>query len=206
MRRAHAILAAAIAAAFWLAACPKPPPPAPAPEPSPAPAPLVATPETCERVTRIEVVKSQRRLTAECASGGRLVYPIALSRARGPKRQQGDLRMPEGEYRVSGPPRTSRFHVFIPFDYPSRADAERALAEGRIDRAVRDAVVRAHEHGRMPPQDTPLGGALGIHGEGPRWRGDLRVNWTYGCIAVTDAAIAKLARLVHPGIPVQISP
>jgi murein L,D-transpeptidase YafK len=114
--------------------------------------------------------------------------------------------MPEGAYRIAGPPRKSRFHVFIPIDYPSRADADRGLQEGLITKDVHAAIVSAHREGRLPPQDTPLGGVLGIHGEGTRWRGDLALNWTTGCIAVTDPAIAQLSLLARPGTPVQITP
>lgn len=190
--------------ALWLAACPKPPPPAPS-VPAPAP-PATGETQPCKRAERLLVRKSERVLHVECKGGGQLTFPIALSRARGPKRAMGDQRMPEGEYRISGPPRTSRFHRFIPFDYPSRADADRALAEKRIDTGTHEAIARAHAKRRMPPQDTPLGGVLGIHGEGTRWRGDLKLNWTEGCVAVTDAAIEQLARIVRPGTPLRIEP
>jgi murein L,D-transpeptidase YafK len=190
--------------ALWLAACPKPPPPAPA-TPPPAPPTAVETPP-CKRAERLHVRKSDRALTVHCVGGGLLTFPIALARVSGPKRATGDQRMPEGEYRIAGPPRTSRFHVFIPFDYPSRADADRALAEKRIDAVTHAAITRAHAKRRMPPQDTPLGGALGLHGEGVRWRGDLKLNWTEGCIAVTDAAIEQISRLVRPGTPISIEP
>jgi murein L,D-transpeptidase YafK len=194
--------------AMLLAGCPKhvpPPPPAPAPAPAP-PEPPIVDAKACKRATRVVVEKSARRLTADCIAGGRVVFPIALAREPGPKRKQGDQRMPEGEYTIAGPARTSRFHLFIPFDYPSRADAARALAEGRIDRRVHDAIAYAHDRGRLPPQDTALGGVLGIHGEGVRWRGDLDLNWTEGCVAVTDRAIEQLARLVRRGTPLRIVP
>lgn len=190
--------------ALWLAACPKPPPPAP-PVPPPAP-PATSETQPCERAERLLVRKSERALHVECKGGGRLRFPIALSRARGPKRVMGDQRMPEGEYRISGPPRTSRFHIFIPFDYPSRADADRALAEKRIDAGTHTEIARAHAKRRMPPQHTPLGGVLGIHGEGVRWRGDLKLNWTEGCVAVSDETIEVLARIVRPGTPLRIEP
>jgi murein L,D-transpeptidase YafK len=204
MRRAMAIGGVLVAAALLLTGCPKKLPPAPPAPPAeqPAPAPSGA----CKRVERIEVRKHARELRAACTGGAELVFPIALSRERGPKRMRGDQRMPEGEYRVAGPARKSRFHLFLPLDYPSRADADRALREGRIDRGVHAAIVAAHEKGALPPQDTPLGGALGIHGEGVRWRGDLDLNWTEGCVAVTDQAIAQLARLVRRGTPVRIVP
>lgn len=197
-------LAGLLLVALWLAACTKPPPPVPSPAP-PAP-PATGDPSVCRRAERIHVRKSERTLRLHCAGGAVLTFPIALARQRGPKRARGDERMPEGEYRISGPPRTSRFHLFIPFDYPSRADADRALAEQRIDAATHASIARAHARRRMPPQDTPLGGALGLHGEGVRWRGDLKLNWTEGCVAVTDAAIEQIAGLVRPGTPIRIEP
>jgi hypothetical protein len=177
----------------------------PAAEPAP-PLAAPAAPEPCRRIERLEVRKSERRLVAECSGGGRLSFRIGLSREPGPKRLRGDRRTPEGEYRIAAPGRASRFHRFLPIDYPSLADAERALADGRITQAERDAIARAHAEGRLPPQDTPLGGALGFHGEGPRWRGPLDLDWTEGCFALADAEIDLLASLAVPGTPVRILP
>jgi murein L,D-transpeptidase YafK len=195
-------------AAHWLAwlclalACARPAPPPPAPAPAPIPPPAA-----CQEVERLTVYKSERRLVAACRGGGERVFPVSLSREPvGAKRVQGDRRVPEGEYRVAGAARPSRFHLFLPIDYPSPADAERALAEGRITRAERDAIARAHAAGALPPHDTALGGRLGIHGEGARWRGDLDLDWTEGCVAVTDAAIDWLAVAAPPGTPVVILP
>jgi len=196
----------AIACVAWLACAkpPAPPPSPPAPAPVPAEAPTAS--EVCPRAERIEVSKSQRSLTVRCTGGGALQFKIALARERGPKRAVGDQRMPEGEYRIAGPARKSRFHLFIPFDYPSRADADLALKEGRISNESHSAVVQARKARRMPPQDTPLGGLLGIHGEGERWRGDNLLNWTEGCIAMSDRGVAYLAKLVRPGMPLTITP
>jgi murein L,D-transpeptidase YafK len=194
---ALALLALAIGCAKAVPA--PPPPPVPAP---PAPAP----PPPCERVARIEVAKSARMLTAECDGGARLVFPVALARERGPKQRAGDLRMPEGEYRIAGAARASRFGLFLPIDYPSTADAARGLVAGVITREEHDAIVHAHERSALPPQDTALGGHLGLHGEGTRWRGDLDLDWTEGCVALADEAIDRLARLVARGPPVQIIP
>jgi len=191
----------AVTCVAWLA-CAKPP----APPPPPAPAETPVAPPPCTRAERLEVSKSQRSLTVRCVGGAALEIPIALARERGPKRALGDQRMPEGEYRVAGPARKSRFHLFIPFDYPSRADADLGLKEGRISKTEHAAIARAHKAKRLPPQDTALGGLLGLHGEGKRWRGDNLLNWTEGCIAMSDRSIAHLAKLVRPGTPLSIAP
>jgi hypothetical protein len=184
-------------------ACARPAPPPPPPPAPVAPAPAVLP---CERIERIVVRKVERMLVAACAGGGELRLPVALARAPGPKRARGDQRMPEGDYRIAGPARPSRFHRFLPIDYPAPADAALALAEARIGRTEHDAIVAAHRAGRMPPQTTALGGHLGFHGEGRRWQGEGALDWTEGCVALRDADIERLGRLAPPGTPVRIEP
>ena len=189
--------------AVGLAACAGRPPARP---PVPAPAEAAPPPPLCERVARLEVRKSEHTLVAECEGGARESFPVALSREEGAKHAEGDERVPEGEYRIAGPARESRFHRFVPIDYPSSADAARALSEGRISRSEHDAIVAAHRHHRLPPQRTALGGGVGFHGEGARWKGDLKLDWTYGCVAVTDEVIDWLAARAPRGTPVSIVP
>ena len=60
---------------------------------------------------------------------------------------------------------------------------------------------------RMPPQDTALGGLLGLHGEGARWRGESKgLDWTYGCIALADAELDFVIARVKKGTPLTILP
>ncbi|MFI5321845.1 MAG: murein L,D-transpeptidase family protein [Myxococcota bacterium] len=158
-------------------------------------------------MTRIEVRKRARMLEAWCGDTGLRAFPIALSRApEGAKRARGDERIPEGDYHIGGAPRASRFRLFLPIDYPSPADADLALAERRISARVHREILAAHAQRRMPPQDTVLGGFLGFHGEGERWRGDLDLDWTQGCVALPDDAIVWLAQHAPRGTPVRISP
>jgi murein L,D-transpeptidase YafK len=162
----------------------------------------------CERILRIEVHKAGRVLFASCESGASLRFPIALGRDPvGPKERAGDSRTPEGSYRIAGAPRRGRFHLFIPIDYPSAADAERALRAGVIGRATYERIRASEAQGTLPPQDSALGGHLGLHGEGARWRGDSRyLDWTDGCIALTDADIEFIAERIEVGSPISILP
>lgn len=162
----------------------------------------------CTRIRWLEVRKSERSLRAWCADGATVDLHIALGPdARGPKRVRGDGRTPEGYYRVKGTAHRGEYHRFVSIDYPSRVDAAEALARGTISEETFREIVAAHETNRLPPQDTILGGYLGIHGEGDLWRGSTaRADWTQGCIAVTDAEIDFLAARLPPETPVVILP
>jgi murein L,D-transpeptidase YafK len=188
--------------------------PQPAPEPEPAPEPLVVEPAPapapgpCARIERLVAYKAERTLEAHCEGGQVLSFPAAFGREpRGAKRAAGDERTPEGDYRVAGPARASRYHRFLPIDYPSAADADAGLAAGTLSAAEHRRIVAAHERGEMPPQETALGGLLGLHGEGARWRGESQhLDWTYGCIALADADLDFVIARVRTGTPVTILP
>lgn len=116
-----------------------------------------------------------------------------------------DETTPLGEFRISGFNPLSRFHLFMAFDYPTMEHARRALADGRLTPQEYVAVNNAWLAEEPPPQNTPLGGYLGIHGLGV---GDEeihgRFNWTNGCIAVTNEQIDELAQWVVVGTRVSV--
>ena len=120
-------------------------------------------------------------------------------------RRRGDETTPLGVFHVAWIDRKNRYDTFFGLDYPSEEIARRAYAEGTISRAEFEAIIEAIKHHRIPPQTTPLGGRLGIHGIG---RGDLRIhedfNWTNGCVALTNPQIRRLSRWVHLGTRVVI--
>ena len=97
----------------------------------------------------------------------------------GPKLQEGDLRTPEGWYRTSDKSWSS-FYGAIAVHYPNHQDAQRGLDDKRIDVGVRDTIVSALQGGLTPPQATPLGGEILIHGGGSA------ADWTLGCVALDD--------------------
>jgi len=139
-------------------------------------------------VDRIVVLKSQRLL--ELLRQGRLIksYPIDLGRNPiGPKLRQGDNRTPEGIYQVDRHQAESHYHLALHISYPSAADTARAQAE-----------------------DVDPGGAVFIHGfpAGFEWADPamLRLDWTAGCIAVSDRAIEEIWRLVADGTVIEIRP
>ena len=126
-------------------------------------------------------------------------------RGAGKKQQRGDEITPLGSFKVSWFNPNSRYHYFIGLNYPNLDYATEAHQEGRINENTFRAIQRAHKVGRRPPQTTPLGGQIGIHGVGA---GDpfvhANVNWTNGCIALTNEQIERLVNWVKVGTRVEI--
>ena len=120
-------------------------------------------------------------------------------------KRAGDGRTPIGQYRVLAIRESTRFHRFVWLSYPTAVQARRAHARGDLPVAARRAIEHADDGGRPPPQDTVLGGYIGIHGVGA---GDPAVhedfNWTEGCVALTDAQIDALLRHITVGTAVEI--
>ena len=116
-----------------------------------------------------------------------------------------DGRTPLGEYRIDRITDDSPFRRFFGIDYPGTEQAREAFEAGRISERDYDAIRRAHRQHRSPPQNTPLGGYLGIHGLG---EGDpsvhMEFNWTNGCIALTNEQIDDLAQWITAGMRVII--
>ncbi|MBI2932221.1 MAG: L,D-transpeptidase family protein [Planctomycetes bacterium] len=135
--------------------------------------------------------------------GGTLVrrYPVGLGPSpEGDKTREGDGTTPIGTYVVCTRNERSRFHLFLGLSYPGPKDADRGLREGRIARRQHEAIGTAFVQGRQPPWDTPLGGAIGIHG------GGAGRDWTLGCIALANEDVEELWAVAALGTPVVIEP
>jgi murein L,D-transpeptidase YafK len=138
------------------------------------------------KVDRIIVVKSTRTLTLMTESKVLKAFKVALSREPvGAKERAGDHKVPEGEYVVDSKVPHSRFHLGLHISYPNAADCERA----------RTLAVKP-------------GGNIEIHGLDSKyaWVGSLQryVDWTDGCIAVTNLEIEEIYNLVAVGTLVEI--
>lgn len=150
---------------------------------------------------RLVIRKSDRLV--ELYDGGTLVkrYPMALGFApEGDKEVEGDGRTPTGDFYIFIKNEQSRFHRSLGVSYPSVADAERGLRNGLISNEESDAIGTAIREMKMPPQNTRLGGEIYLHG------GGAARDWTWGCIAVSDADIAELFDIIPVGAKISILP
>lgn len=143
------------------------------------------------------------------SSGHRVLarfHNIAIGRGGAAnEHRRGDGTTPRGVFHIAWIDRHSRFGVFYGLDYPTPSIAWRAYLRNEISAAQFDAILRAAREHRVPPQNTPLGGQLGLHGIGsgnPLVQRDL--NWTDGCIALTNAQLRRLARWLRLGVKVVI--
>ena len=139
-------------------------------------------------VSRVLIEKGERRLTLISKDKALKSYRIALGgNPNGPKERIGDNRTPEGTYVIDSRNRDSRYHLSLHISYPNEKDRR-----------------RAKELGVSP------GGNIMIHGlkNGFAWVSDLHseVDWTKGCVAVTNDEIEEIARLVPDGTVVEIRP
>jgi murein L,D-transpeptidase YafK len=137
-------------------------------------------------VDLIRVDKSEHRMTAFRKGIPVREFRVALGRGDpGPKRQQGDGRVPEGSYRIAGHNPNSAFHLSLRIGYPT---AEQVAAAARL--------------GVKPGGDIMIHGLPNDRG----WIGSRHtsVDWTEGCIAVTNHEMDWLYRTVSDGTPVEI--
>ena len=141
-----------------------------------------------ESADKVLIEKKERQLTL--LSKGEVIkaYKIALGgNPVGPKERQGDNKTPEGTYIIDSRNRDSGYHLSLHISYPNEKDK-----------------MRAKELGVSP------GGDIMIHGikNGLSWVGAFHaeVDWTKGCIAVTDEEMDEIDKLVPNGTIVEIRP
>lgn len=135
-----------------------------------------------------------------------VIKNIAIGRnGSGHKGHRGDDVTPLGSFRIGWINRNSPFRTFYGLTYPDLDHADSALRQGKIDNDTYDSIARAQMSGQVPPQDTDLGGQIGIHGLGSASLTIHRsMNWTHGCIALTNEQIDQLGQWVEKGTLVTV--
>jgi len=141
-----------------------------------------------QKADRIVVFKSQRKL--ELVRKGEVIrtYHIALGRNPiGPKLERGDGKTPEGTYFIDRRNMASEYHLSMHISYPETADLKRAAA-----------------------LNVDPGANILIHGEpnilNHEGKANLLKDWTAGCIALHNADMDEVWRLVDDGVTVEIHP
>ena len=161
----------------------------------------------------ILVLKSERRLavyengtlaarTLTDGSTEPACFAVGLGQGGipGPKRQRGDLKTPEGHYRVFKKNPNSRYYKSLGVSYPNADDVRASQALGVVTTTTAQTALATIASGKTPSQYTEMGGDIMIHGFGGT------SDWTLGCIAVENVEMDYLFAVGEPGTPVLILP
>jgi hypothetical protein len=121
--------------------------------------------------------------------GGNKKYEFEAELGRnwvGDKKRSGDKATPEGIYRIvtKYQGRETQYHKALRIDYPNAEDKERFRME------IKKGII---------PASSKIGGGIEIHGGGGKG-----VDWTEGCVALTDREIDIVFSLVKVGTMVTI--
>lgn len=138
------------------------------------------------QVDKVLVLKSKRKM--HLVRKGKIVrtYAIALGKdPAGHKVKEGDNKTPEGNYILDWRNSRSSCYRSIHISYPDKQDRATAL--------------KLH---------VSPGGDIMIHGLHPsiRWMGSnhTQIDWTNGCIAVTNKEMDEIWECVKNGTPIEI--
>ena len=136
----------------------------------------------------IKVFKARREM--HLLTDGKVMasYRIALGGVPlGHKHQEGDERTPEGRYVIDWRNPQSRYFLSLHISYPDEIDRKNAA-----------------ERGVSP------GGDIMIHGQPNGFAAGSpvlqKMDWTNGCIAVTNAQMQEIWDSVPDGTPIEIKP
>jgi murein L,D-transpeptidase YafK len=152
-----------------------------------------AQPETAyifqhEVADSILVVKSERKLYLMSQGQVLREFDIVLGlMPKGPKRQEGDFRTPEGLYSLEVKNQESDYFLSIKISYPNQEDRIRATSMG-----------------------VDPGGQIMIHGQPNKPRHEeshyLEQDWTDGCIAVSNSDMVDIWLMTREATPIEIRP
>ncbi|MEN6313497.1 MAG: L,D-transpeptidase family protein [Clostridiaceae bacterium] len=158
---------------------------------------------------RLFVDKSDKLLTVYNGNTPLKAYHVELGdNGPGDKRVSGDHKTPEGSFYITqklvlDPADQYLGNRWMRLSYPNIEDAQRGLSSGLISKAAYNEIVNAINNGQTPPQNTALGGGVGIHGGSTPALG---TNWTFGCVGLSNKNVQDFYNYVKVGTRVTIQP
>ena len=138
-------------------------------------------------IDKLLVIKSEQKL--HLLRRGEVVksYRVSLGKKDGPKQYEGDQRTPEGTYWINWRQHSKKYNLAMHISYPNAADLKRAYK-----------------------LQKPAGSMIMLHGtptdeEYPEWFFHT-LNWTDGCIALTNEDMQEVWSLVRDHTMIEIRP
>ncbi|MDI6800430.1 MAG: L,D-transpeptidase family protein [Thermodesulfovibrionales bacterium] len=140
------------------------------------------------KADKVVVIKSKRVMMLLKDGDIIKTYKVSLGKNPvGPKDREGDNKTPEGNYILDSRNLKSKYYLAIHISYPNDND-----------------IINAQRAG------VPPGGGIMIHGL-PKELEELgkfhrNLNWTNGCVAVTNTEIEEIWQLIADGTQIEIKP
>ncbi|MBB3101682.1 L,D-transpeptidase family protein [Azomonas macrocytogenes] len=139
-------------------------------------------------IDKVLVVKSERKLHLLSKGETLKSYKVSLGKQpKGAKRREGDRRTPEGLYWIDWRKTSDKFNLSMHISYPNARDLARSKAEN------------VSPGGMIMLHGTPLDNNY------PEWYFN-SLDWTEGCIALSNADMQEIWQLVKDGTLIEIKP
>jgi L,D-peptidoglycan transpeptidase YkuD (ErfK/YbiS/YcfS/YnhG family) len=174
---------------------------------------IAETEKTYKFKYKLEVLKAERKMWLMKKNGAKWSvfreYIIALGQKSDerPKYREGDCRTPTGKYYIckinpsssyGKDPENGNPLPSLMISYPNQFDAWKGLQSGRIEIKTYNSICVSIDNGKAPPQGTPLGSYVMIHGGGNEY------DWTLGCIALSNGDMKELTDYAKTGMLIEI--
>jgi murein L,D-transpeptidase YafK len=176
-----------------------------------AAAPVPTAPSLRLQDAPVLAVVDVERATLALFRHGLLVDAVRVGHGQvvGAKERVKDLKTPRGVYFVThksrGPFSGSYADYYgghwIKLNYPGPDDAARGLEQKLITKAQARSIVAAWAKRALPPQNTKLGGGIGLHG----WNGDFGDDdpfLSFGCLVLHNDEVSRVFDALPVGAPV----
>jgi len=119
-------------------------------------------------------------------------YPVVFGKnSIDDKLMEGDMRTPEGNFKIRDLYPHKSWSKFLWIDYPTKNSFKRHNEAKKIGQI---------------PADSEIGGEIGIHGvpKGKSYLINKKINWTWGCISLTNKDIDELYQYANRGMEIKI--
>ncbi|MFC3606660.1 L,D-transpeptidase family protein [Stutzerimonas tarimensis] len=139
-------------------------------------------------IDKVLVIKSERQLHLVSRGETLKSYRVSLGKQPvGHKQREGDQRTPEGFYWLDWRKKSENYNLAMHISYPNARDRERARAAG------------------VSPGNMIMLHGTPVDDEYPEWFFHT-LDWTEGCIALTNADMREVWSLVRDGTLIEIRP
>jgi murein L,D-transpeptidase YafK len=156
-------------------------------------------------IDEIKIYKSEHQMSLLYHGNKIKNYTIMLGRGGlEPKKQEGDNLVPEGKYTLDEKNINSKFHRSIHITYPNNDDIERAQKDGVNPGG--EIFIHGLPNYKLKSVDWLMNQLVKIKDHTKRAEIQKKLDWTMGCIAVSNKEIEEIYDNLSTPLPITIYP